>query len=111
MAINDDKNRSRSASGMVVLKNSFLFGIYLASLEDNAFGLPRFMLFDNIEDKGMIQERSWNFQRVMLAECSKRDVPQQIIISTSKIAPELADTPFVVGRKYTAKHPSLEFAR
>jgi hypothetical protein len=109
IAINDDKNRSRSASGMVVLKNSFLFGMYLAALEDNDFALPRFMLFDNIEDKGMVQERSWNFQRVMVRECARHDVLQQIIFSTSKIAPELDKPDFVIGRKYTHERPSLEF--
>lgn len=107
MAVNDDKNRSRSASGMVVLKNSFLVALFLSSLRDSQFALPRFMLLDNIEDKGMVQERSWNFQRTVIAECAKCQVPQQIIFTTSKIAPELAETDLVVGRKYTRDHRSL----
>jgi hypothetical protein len=110
MAVNDDKNRSRSASGMVVLKNSFLVALYLSSLHDPEFALPRFMLLDNIEDKGIVQERSWNFQRTIITECGKYDVPQQIIFTTSKIAPELAQSDLVVGRKYTREHRSLILA-
>jgi predicted nucleic acid-binding Zn-ribbon protein len=95
MAINDDKNRAGSASGMVVLKNSFLFGLFLSSLTDTMFALPRFMLMDNIEDKGMVEERSWNFQRVIVKECAANKAEHQIIFTTSKIAPEFADTSYV----------------
>ena len=107
IAVNDDKNRVRSASGMVVLKNSFLVGLYLSALADPQFALPCFLLLDNIEDKGMVQERSWNFQRSIVAECGRYDVPQQLIFTTSKIAPELSDSHYVVGRKYTREHRSL----
>ncbi len=109
MAINDDKNRSGSASGLVVMKNSFHLGMLLASVQDSEFFLPRWMLFDNIEDKGMVQERSWHFQRLMIQESEATKVPKQIIFTTSKIAPELADSPYVVGRKYTKLRPVLEF--
>lgn len=105
IAINGNKNRVGSASGMVVLKNSFLLGLFVASLHDDDFNLPRFMLMDNIEDKGMVQERSWNFQRLIVKASSAVLKPHQIIFSTSKIAPELADSSYVVGGKYTnARH-------
>lgn len=110
VAINDDKNVSRSASGIVVLKNGFLLGMLISSLQDRQFLLPRFMLFDNIEDKGMVQERSWNFQRVLIKEVEASRSDYQVIFTTSKIAPELAGSPYVVGRKYTRDRPSLEFA-
>lgn len=107
IAINGDKNRVGSASGMVVLKNSFLLSLFTASLFDREFNLPRFMLMDNIEDKGMVQERSWNFQRLIVKASEAARVPNQIIFSTSKIAPELADTPLVVGSKYTKANHTL----
>jgi predicted nuclease with TOPRIM domain len=110
IAVNDDKNRSRSASGMVVLKNSFLVSLLFASIEDQQFNLPRFMLLDNIEDKGMVQERSWNFQHIMVEASTKAKGPHQLIFTTSKISPQLADSPHIVGRKYTKLHPTLEFA-
>jgi hypothetical protein len=107
IAINGDKNRVGSASGMVVLKNSFLLSMFMASLSDEKFNLPRFMLMDNIEDKGMVQERSWNFQRLIVEASKDATVKNQIIFSTSKIAPELADTQYVVGRKYTKASRTL----
>lgn len=111
LAVNGDKNRAGSASGMVVLKNSFSMALFLSALEDDQFNLPRFMLLDNIEDKGMIQERSWNFQELIIAECARRKAGHQIIFTTSKISPQLANSPLIVGRKYTREAPCLDFAR
>jgi transposase len=107
IAINGDKNRVGSASGMVILKNSFLLGLFMAALADNRFNLPRFIIMDNIEDKGMVQERSWNFQRLICKASENAAVDHQIIFSTSKIAPELDGSPFVVGSKHTKAHRSL----
>jgi hypothetical protein len=107
IAINNDKNRAGSASGMVVLKNSFAAAALMSSLADSRFYLPRWMLFDNIEDKGMVEERSWNFQRLLIARSSEEKNTHQIIFTTSKIAPELAGSEFVVDRKYTKAAPSL----
>jgi hypothetical protein len=107
IAINDNKNRVGSASGMVILKNSFLLGLFIAALNDDDFNLPRFILMDNIEDKGMVQERSWNFQRLMIKASEATKKSHQLIFATSKIAPELAGTPLVVGGKYTRERHSL----
>jgi len=107
VAINGEKNRAGSASGMVVLKNSFALAMLTGSMIDQEFNLPRWMLFDNIEDKGMVQERSWNFQRLIATASAASKTKHQIIFTTSKIAPELDDSKFVVGRKYTRDAPSL----
>jgi len=107
IAINGDKNRVGSASGMVVLKNGFLLSLFIASLNDPKFNLPRFMLMDNIEDKGMVPERSWNFQRIIVEESAAAKVDHQLIFSTSKIAPELAGTPLVVGGEYSQGRHTL----
>lgn len=107
VAINGEKNRAGSASGMVILKNSFSLGMLTGSLLDKQFNLPRWMLFDNIEDKGMVEERSWNFQRLIVQESSRSSLPHQIIFTTSKIAPELDGSDLVVGRRYTRAARSL----
>ncbi|MGI4748912.1 MAG: AAA family ATPase [Janthinobacterium lividum] len=107
IAINDKKNRAGSASGMVILKNSFAAAMLFSSLKDKSFCLPRWMLFDNIEDKGMIQERSWNFQRLLVEKSKMTKTSHQIIFTTSKIAPELKDSPAVVGGEYTKQRPAL----
>lgn len=111
LAVNGDKNRVGSASGMVILKNSFLLALFKASLFDKIFNLPRFMLMDNIEDKGMVQERSWNFQRLIVETSRNSLAEHQIIFSTSKIAPELADTEMVVGGKYTKARRTLNIVQ
>jgi len=107
VAINDEKNRAGSASGMVVLKNSFALGMLTSSLIDKQFKLPRWMMFDNIEDKGMVEERSWNFQRLVVRESAQSDLPHQIIFTTSKIAPELDRPDLVVGKRHTRAVRSL----
>lgn len=107
IAINGEKNRAGSASGMVILKNSFAAGMLSASLLDKRFNLPRWMLFDNVEDKGMVEERSWNFQRLLVALSKDSKTPHQIIYTTSKIAPELDQPNLVVGRQYQRAARSL----
>ena len=92
---------------MVILKNSFVAGMFMASLDDPAFNLPRWMLFDNIEDKGMVEPRSWNFQRMLVARSAANKGEHQLIFTTSKIAPEFANSDMVVGREYTRAAPSL----
>ena len=107
VAINGEKNRAGSASGMVILKNSFAAGMLSASLIDTRFNLPRWMLFDNIEDKGMVEERSWNFQRLLVALSQASMTSHQIIFTTSKIAPELNREELVIGRRYERAARSL----
>src|SRR3546814_7379173 len=77
IAINGDKNRAGSASGMVILKNSFSAGMLDAALLDQRFNLPRWMLLDNVEDKVMVEERSWNFQRLLAAMYEAARVPDR----------------------------------
>ena len=107
ISINGEKNRSRSASGMVILKNSFAAALFRASLVDSKFNLPRWMLFDNIEDKGMVEERSHHFQRLLVKMSEEARFPHQIIFTTSKLAPEFEDSEFVVGPRYSKDHKSL----
>ncbi len=92
---------------MVILKNSFALGLLASSLLDKDFKLPRWMLFDNVEDKGMVEERSWNFQRLIVDLSAEAKVPHQIIFTTSKIAPELDGSPMIVGKRYTRAARSL----
>jgi hypothetical protein len=63
--------------------------------------------FDNVEDKGMVEEKSWNFQRLLVALSEVATVPHQIIFTTSKIAPELDRPDLVVGRRYERVARSL----
>jgi uncharacterized Zn finger protein (UPF0148 family) len=96
-------------SSNVVAKNSAVFALLLAALGDDQFFHPRFLLLDNIEDKGMEEERSHNFQRKIVEMSKASKVEHQIIFTTSKLAPELNKKEFVVGDRYTNTNRTLKF--
>lgn len=105
-----DGKSNFSASSMVYLKNSFHFALFWASLNREFFNYPRFIIFDNIEDKGMEIERSHNFQKKIVELSKINDVDHQIIFATSMIADELDNEKYTVGRFYTHDNKSLEFS-
>jgi hypothetical protein len=100
-----------SASSMVVMKNSIRLAIFLHSVEDKLARLPNFFIMDNIEDKGMVAERSHNFQQVIVAECQKLEEDYQLIFTTSMISPELQGSNMCVGPMYEKGTHTLEFAK
>ena len=107
----DNRNRF-SASSMVVLKNCIRFAIFFASVELDFFRFPKFIICDNIEDKGMVDERSKNFQNkvVEIANSDEiRNKDYQIIFTTSKISEELNVPEYTVGKSYTPTKKSLVF--
>jgi hypothetical protein len=106
----DGKNQF-SASSIVYLKNSVHFGIFFASLDLRFFRYPRFILCDNMEDKGMEQARSQNFQTLIakLSESSKYQ--HQIIFTTSMIDPSLNNSKYCVGPEYTKARKTLDFSK
>lgn len=105
--ISVDHHTYFSASSRVVLKTSFFVGFLLASLKNEFFRHPRFCLIDTIEDKGMEQERSHNFQRQIVRRSKQSSVDHQIIFATAMIAPELDTEEFTVGRYSTIDRPTL----
>jgi len=107
--ISVDGKSNFSASSMVYLKNSFHFAMFWASLKKEFLNYPRFIIFDNIEDKGMELERSHNFQRKIVELSESNEVEHQIIFATSMIADELENDKYTVGRFYTNDKKSLEF--
>jgi hypothetical protein len=102
-----DGKSNFAASSLVILKNSFHLGLLLSSLQDKQFLLPRFMMFDNIEDKGMVPNRSWNFQRLICSASAASKVLHQIIFTTSMLAPELEGSALVVGPAYSQQNRTL----
>jgi len=99
-----------SASSMVYLKNAFRLAMLEASCIDKSYLYPRFLLMDNIEDKGMEPQRSHLFQNEIIRVSSKIDIPHQIIFTTAMIDPALDASPFCVGIKYDDKNKSLNFS-
>lgn len=98
-----------SASSNTYLKNAIRFAIFFSSIKNDFFRYPRFIMCDNIEDKGMEQERSQNFQQLLVDICNTmEDEDYQMIISTSMIKPELNNTQMCVGNDYTEGNKALK---
>lgn len=98
-----------SASSAFYLKMAARFALFFASLQQDSMLYPRFMFSDNMEDKGMEEERAKNFQRMIvkrLQEIGNNDY--QLIFATSNIADELDTKEYTVGEYYTPTNKSLK---
>ncbi|MGD0488629.1 MAG: AAA family ATPase [Syntrophorhabdales bacterium] len=96
-----------SASSIVYLKNCIHYAIFFASLELDYFRYPKFLLCDNMEDKGMEEKRSQSFQELVVKTASEYKGDFQIIFTTSMISPNLENTDFCVGEHYTLQKKAL----
>lgn len=104
-----DKNAKYSASSSFYLRNSARFAIFLSSLLVNSMRYPRFILCDNMEDKGIELGRVHNFQKILVDYLKKFDKnTYQVIYTTSFIHPELNNSNYCVGEYYTQDNPSLK---
>lgn len=106
--ISVDDHTYFSASSRVVLKSAFLVGFLQAAMNDPLFRHPRFLMIDITEDKGMEQERSYNFQRQIIAVSRDSRVEHQIIVATAMPWPGM-DAGLVVGRHSTRQRGTLNF--
>jgi len=97
-----------SASSLTVLRNAFHLALHWSACTNRSFRYPRFLLMDNIEDKGMTEARSQNFQRLILSIDAEIEVEHQIIFTTSMIDPSLDRDDLTVGDKYDFNNKSLK---
>lgn len=79
-----------SASSEFYLKMSVRFAFFLSSVELDAMMYPRLILSDNMEDKGLEEERSHNFQKVLVQRLREltgevAEPDYQVIFATSMI--------------------------
>jgi len=103
----DEKNNF-AASSMVYLKNSILFSFFFASLNLPAMNYPRFIICDDIEDKGMEEDRSHRFQINLYNKSQQyKNIDHQMIITTSMIEPSLDIPEICIGNYYTNESKSL----
>jgi AAA domain len=103
-----DERNNFSASSLVILKNSIRFGIFFASIELGFMRYPRFILCDNIEDKGMREERSHNFQKNLINLANGLNSDFQIIFTTSMIDSSIEIPDYTVGEHYYPTKKSLK---
>ena len=109
MAYISDQNNKLSASSAFYLKMVARFAILFASLKVDSMMYPRLLFSDNMEDKGLTEDRVVNFQQTVVSLLS--ELPQedyQLIFATSMLAPELNNPIFTVGEEYTAGNKSLK---
>lgn len=104
-----DDRANFSASSNVILKNAFHLATLIVAVRDNEFRLPCFMMFDNIEDKGMKEARSQNFQRIIVDKISKLESSFQIIMTTSMVDDTLNNDDYGVGPYYEKGDHTLNF--
>jgi len=97
-----------SASSRAILRSSFFLGFFAVATKDSQFRHPRFVMLDTIEDKGMEEARSHNFQNQILRVSNDAKVEHQIIYATAMIAPDLNDPKFTVGKASNLASPTLD---
>ena len=95
-------------SSNVILKNAAILALFLAAGNDPKFYHPRFLLIDNIEDKGMEEKRSHLFQQTIIEQATELKMPYQVIFTTSMMNPELELEDYTIGPAYTSNFRSLE---
>lgn len=104
-----DRHIKLSASSSFYLKMAARFAFFLSSVKEDSMMYPRLIFSDNMEDKGMEEDRSRNFQRILvdrLREMGNNDY--QVIFATSNIAQELNTPDYTVGEYYTRENKSLK---
>ena len=104
-----DRQIKFSASSAFYLKMAARFAFFLSSVEEDGMMYPRLLFSVNMEDKGMEEDCSRNFQRILvhrLKEMGRTDY--QVIFATSNIAPELNTPEYTIGEYYTQSNKSLK---
>lgn len=102
--VDGDLNFAESSN--TIVKNSAILALFVAATEDEKFFHPRFLLLDNVEDKGMEPIRSHNFQNIIVQAAKNGN--HQIIFTTSTINPELDNDEYTIGPCYTHDHRTLQ---
>lgn len=120
MAYISNQRIKLSASSAFYLKMAARFALLFASLQVDTMMYPRLLFSDNMEDKGMEEERAKNFQRMVvrrLQELETRNLNPdtgtlepnyQLIFATSNIADELNTPAYTIGEEYSQSNKSLK---
>ena len=80
----------------------------MAALEKTYIRLPRFLVLDGIENGGMEDDRSKNFQKVVVEALSRYETDFQIVFATKNIDESLNSKNYIVGEVYSESNKSLK---
>lgn len=97
-----------SESGIVLLNNAFHVALLMAALEKTYVRLPRFLVLDGIENGGMEDDRSKNFQKAIVDALSSYEVDFQLVFATKNIDESLESKGYMVGEEYSESNKSLK---
>ncbi len=97
-----------SESGIVLLNNAFHVALLMAALEKPYVRLPRFLVLDGIENGGMEDDRSKNFQKVVVEALSRYETDFQLVFATKNIDESLKSKDYIVGEEYSESNKSLK---
>ncbi|WP_163937120.1 hypothetical protein [Paraferrimonas sp. SM1919] len=98
-----------SESGMVLLNNAFHVALLMAALEKKYVRLPRFLVLDGIENGGMEDDRSKNFQKVVVEALSSYEVDFQLVFATKNVDESLKSEAYMIGEEYSESNKSLKY--
>ena len=106
---------SPAASTGSYLKNAFFFSLLLVSLKHGTVRYPRFIIMDNIEDKGLEIPRIQQFHKDIRRHSDESTIKHQIIFTARSevVTDELEKSDLCVGENYDGKKGkhSLRFAQ
>ncbi len=106
---------SPAASTGSYLKNAFFFSLFLLSLKHSSVRYPRFIIMDNLEDKGLQDDRVQQFHQDIIKHSEETQVKHQIIFTARSevITEELEQSGMCIGENFDGNQNkySLNFAR
>lgn len=111
LSMNDISINSKkvfSESSMFLINNMLHFAIFLSSFEHEFMRVPKLLILDGIENGGMSEERSKNFQNIIKNHTEKLKFQYQIFITTRSISEELNSPAYMLGDKLTETNKSLK---
>ncbi len=97
-----------SESSMFLINNMLHFAILLASFEHDFIRVPKLLILDGIENGGMSEKRSKNFQKILKKHTEDLSYKYQIFITTRSITDELASPKYMLGKEFTETNKSLK---
>lgn len=96
-----------SGSSMVIKKNALHLACLLYALSSKTARHPRFLMLDGIEEGGMTEIRSKNFQKLVYDLFLPHGEECQIIMTTAKIDESLNNDEICVGPFYEKGHYTI----